>query len=114
MGRDGIFVSSRIQGLRRTTKKSGGTKMRKSIELNYVKKNGMLYPDLQISNNIADDKQPIGKYGMMWLKFMFEWHYDRYIELRMSGKLLSLSHKINDEGYALVKAQIRNDSALKD
>lgn len=84
--------------------------MRKPVELNYVKKNGMLYPDLQISNNIANHKQPIGKYGMMWLRFMFEWHYDRYIELRMSGKLLSLSHKINDEAYALIKTQIRNDN----
>lgn len=73
--------------------------MRKAIELNYIKKNGMLYPDLQISINVDDNKQPIGKYGMMWLKFMFEWHYDRYIELRMDGKLLPIAHKMNDETY---------------
>ena len=79
--------------------------MRKPIELIYVKKNGMLYPDLQISNDVDDDKQPIGKYGMMWLKFMHEWHYDRYIELRMSGDLLAYAHSINNEAFAMIKFQ---------
>ena len=81
--------------------------MRKPIELNYIKKSGMLYPDLQISNNVADDKQPIGKYGMMWLRFMKEWHYDRYIELRMDGKLLFLAHNVNNEAYELIKSQVK-------
>ncbi len=44
--------------------------MRKPIELNYIKRNGMLYPYLQISYNIADDKNPIAKYGMMWLRLV--------------------------------------------
>ena len=82
--------------------------MRKPIELNYVKKNGMLYPDLQISNNKDDDKRPIGKYGMMWLRFMHEWHYDRYIELRMSGELLSFANRINNETYKILKTQLKS------
>ena len=37
-----------------------------TLKLNYIEKNGILYPDIQISNNAEADKHPIGKYGMMW------------------------------------------------
>jgi len=71
----------------------------KPIELNYIKKNVYLYPNVQISNNIEYGKRPIGKYGMMWLGFMKEHHFDRYNKLKISGKLIEQAQKIDDEAY---------------
>ena len=34
----------------------------KPIKLNYIEKNGLLYPELQISNDKIADKEPLGKY----------------------------------------------------
>lgn len=42
---------------------------------------------------------------MMWLRFMEEWHYDRYIELRMSGELMPTAHRINYETHEMVGSQ---------
>ena len=30
------------------------------------------------------------------------WHYDRYVELRMSGELMPIAHKINDDAYETI------------
>jgi len=84
------------------------------FELKYIEKNGLLYPDLQISNNILDDKRPIGKYGMMWLKFMKEHHINRYNELKFSGELMSKAHKINDESHEMITIQSKNITNLID
>lgn len=35
----------------------------KPMEITYTKKNGMLYPDLQISKEKFADERPAGKYG---------------------------------------------------
>ena len=69
----------------------------------YQEKNGYLYPVLQISNDKADDEQPLGKYAMMWLKFMHEFHQDRYTEFLMAGELLHMAHQINDETHEQVE-----------
>lgn len=79
----------------------------KPIELNYIEKNGLLYPEFQISNDEFADKEPNGKYGMMWLRFMKEGHYDRYVELRMSGELMPKAHKINDETHEMIDSQLK-------
>ncbi len=75
----------------------------KPIEITYTKKNGMLYPSLQISKEKFSDEQPVGKYGQMYLTYLKSEHSDRYAELKMSGELMSNVHKINDEVHKQIK-----------
>lgn len=78
----------------------------KVFELDYIEKNGILYPDIQISNDKSADERPIGKYGMMWLQFMKEQYHDEYIHHIMDGNLFEMAHKINDEAYEMIKSMI--------
>ena len=73
--------------------------MNKPLEISYQKKNGLKYPELQISNDSAADSTPLGKYGQMCLKYLFDEHPERYAELRMNGNLMPLMHKVNDEAF---------------
>lgn len=74
-----------------------------TLKLNYIEKNGILYPDIQISNNAESDKRPIGKYGMMWLKFMKEHYHDDYLHHLMKGDLVETAHKVNDESHEMTQ-----------
>ena len=73
--------------------------------INYVEKNGYLFPDVQISNEKKADTTPLGKYGQMCLSYLKAEHPDRYAELLMNGELMPLMHKVNDEAYGQI-AQI--------
>ena len=77
--------------------------MNKPLDLAYEKKNGMLYPQLQISKDVKADSTPLGKYGQMCLIYMKDEYPDRYAELRMSGELMPLMHKIDEEAHRQVK-----------
>lgn len=77
--------------------------MKKPLDLGYVKKNGMLYPQLQISKDAKADSTPLGKYGQMCLVYMKDEYPDRYVELRMSGELMPLMHEIDEEAHRQVK-----------
>lgn len=81
-----------------------------AVELSYVERNGILYPDIQISNDAEADKRPVGKYGMMWLRFMKEYHYDRYVELLMNGELMQIAHKVNDESHEQIELMLRGSN----
>ena len=73
--------------------------MNKALDIAYKNKNGINYPNLQISNNPDADKAPLGKYGQMCLKFLKEEYPDRYAELKISGELMPLMHNVNEEAY---------------
>lgn len=77
--------------------------MKKSLDISYQNKNGILYPELQISKNADADKIPLGKYGQICLNFLKNEYSERYSELRMSGELMPLMHEVNDEAYKQVK-----------
>jgi len=70
-----------------------------NIQLDYAKKNDLLYPKVQISDNPEADTTPLGKYGQMCLKFLQEEQPDRYKLLLMNGELVTLMHKINEEAH---------------
>ena len=85
--------------------------MKKPLDLGYVKKNGMLYPQLQISKDAKADSTPLGKYGQMCLVYMKDEYPDRYVELRMSGELMPLMHKkFTDE---LMKKEKQTDDTME-
>ena len=72
-------------------------------KINYTTRNGALCPDLQISKDGEADKRPIGKYGQMYLNYLKDEHPETYAELRMSGELMPLVHKVNDEVHEQIK-----------
>lgn len=72
-------------------------------KISYTNINGALYPILQISRNPNSDVQPIGKYGQMYLIYLKNEYPERYTELRMSGELMPLADKINEDAYEQIK-----------
>ena len=66
------------------------------IHLDYTEKDGILYPNLQISNDKKADR-PLGRYGRMALEYLRENHPDRYTALKMDGSLMSVMHRIQTE-----------------
>ena len=81
------------------------------MNIDYQIKNGLLYPVLQISKDKADER-PLGKYAMMWLKFMHEFNRVRHTELLMDGNLLHMAHKVNDEAYEQIKLILKNSNDM--
>lgn len=69
----------------------------KPVELEYMDIDGILYPKIQISNDVKYDERPLGKYGRMRLKYLKEHKPNMYSLLRMNGELMEYCHKVNDE-----------------
>ena len=58
---------------------------------------GMLYPELQISENPETDKMPVGRYGKLWKEYMMENHPHRLSELVAQGKINGTILKVDEE-----------------
>ena len=78
--------------------------MKKGVDIDYKEKNGLLYPDLHISNDPMADTTPLGKYGQMCLNYLKEEHPDRYDALLMEGELMPLMHRVNEEAYQQIES----------
>ncbi|MBS5912820.1 TnpV protein [Paenibacillus macerans] len=72
--------------------------------LNYHEIDGLLYPDLQISNRAEADQQPLGKYGRMALNFLRNQHPQRFLILKMQGNLMEKMHQVEQETRAKMDA----------
>ncbi|MFB5678101.1 TnpV protein [Paenibacillus terreus] len=68
--------------------------------LNYYEIDGLLYPDLQISNQAEADQQPLGKYGRMALNFLRNHHPQRFLILKMQGNLMEKMLQVEQEAHA--------------
>ena len=73
--------------------------MNQTVELNYTEIDGIMYPEIQNSNNREADETPLGKYGQMALSYLKENHPHRYTYLLMEGELLLTMHKVNEEAH---------------
>jgi hypothetical protein len=69
----------------------------KPVELEYEEVDGILYPKIQISNDLKDDERPLGKYGRMRLKYLKEYKPYMYRELLVNGELMEHCHRANYE-----------------
>ena len=58
---------------------------------------GMLYPNLQISENEKTDRTPVGKFGSMWKDYMLENHPHRLSELVAQGKINEMILQVDEE-----------------
>ncbi len=74
-----------------------------NINLNYKEQEGMLLPDLQISNSSEAD-QPLGRYGRMALEYLRENHPERFTTLKMDGSLMEIMHRVQDEATEKIEA----------
>ena len=55
-----------------------------NINLNYKEQDGVILPDLQISNSSEADR-PLGRYGRMALEYLKDNQPERYTILKMDG-----------------------------
>lgn len=60
-------------------------------------KDGMMYPELQISQNSETDKMPVGKYGKLWKEYMMENYPHRMSELVAQGNINEMILNVDDE-----------------
>lgn len=80
--------------------------MSQPVELNYKQIEGIMYPEIQNSNNKEADETPLGKYGQMALSYLKENHPHRYSYLLMEGELLPIMHKVNEEAFKLSRREL--------
>ena len=74
-----------------------------NINLKYREQDGMMLPDLQISNSSEAD-QPLGRYGRMALEYLRENHPERFTTLKMDGSLMEIMHRVQDEAMEKIEA----------
>ena len=76
------------------------------IQLEYTEHTGILYPNLQISNDPEAD-QPLGRYGRMALEYLKGNHPDRYTALKMDGSLMETMHRVQSEATEQIETMIQ-------
>lgn len=74
-----------------------------NINLNYKEQEGMLLPELQISNSSEADR-PLGRYGRMALEYLKDNQPERYTILKMDGSLMEIMHRVQDEATEKIEA----------
>lgn len=72
-------------------------------EMNYIDKDGVLYPDIEMP-----EQKEIGKWGLLHLGWLKRFRVARYNELRMSRELNEYLYKVNEQ------AQERFESLIVD
>ncbi|MGK9250223.1 TnpV protein [Paenibacillus humicus] len=65
--------------------------------LTYHEIDGLLYPDLSISNEAEADQQPLGKFGRMALNHLRNHHPQRFQILLMEGMLMKTIQQVEQE-----------------
>jgi hypothetical protein len=87
--------------------------MEEAINLAYTEQDGIMYPQIQISEDTEADVKPLGKYGQMALNHIRENHPNRYSVLLSEGELLPIMHEANDKAYerldAIVNQMLKTD-----
>lgn len=74
-----------------------------NINLNYKEQDGVILPDLQISNSSEADR-PLGRYGRMALEYLKDNQPERYTILKMDGSLMEVMHRVQDEATEKIEA----------
>ncbi|RAU95344.1 TnpV protein [Paenibacillus sp. YN15] len=82
-----------------------------TLKLSFQERDGLLYPNLSISNEAETDQQPLGKYGRMALNHLRQHHPQRFLILQMQGDLMEKMHQVEQE--ALEKMEQLTDQLLR-
>lgn len=73
-----------------------------NLNLSYHEQDGILMPNIQISD-YAEDDRPLGRYGRMALTYLRDNHPDRYMILKMDGMLMETMHQVQQEATERIK-----------
>lgn len=68
---------------------------------------GMMYPEIQISQEVQTDKTPVGKFGRAWKAYMMEHHPHRLSELIAQGEINKMILQVDEEAENRKEAQIQ-------
>ena len=78
------------------------------MHLNYRQgEDGMMYPEIQISQKAQTDQMPVGKFGRAWKTYMMEQHPHRLSELVAQGKINSTILQVDEEAEQRKEALIQ-------
>ncbi|OZQ77441.1 TnpV protein [Paenibacillus odorifer] len=68
-----------------------------SPNLTYHDIDGLMYPNLNISNEDKVDQQPLGRYGRLAMSYLRDNHPQRFQILLMQGILMETIHNVEQE-----------------
>ena len=77
-----------------------------NLNISYTEQNGILYPNLQVSNEQTAD-QPLGRYGRMAMEYLTENHPNRYTALKMDGTLMEVMHTVQQTATEKIEEMTR-------
>jgi hypothetical protein len=86
------------------------------LQIPYVEKEGIFYPVLDASGIQNTDENSdsekvcsrfVGKYGLMWLRYMRENQNDRYRHLIRFGMAEEKAREVNEEAYDMLDIMMK-------
>lgn len=84
------------------------------LNLSYHEQDGILMPNIQISD-YAEDDRPLGRYGRMALTYLRDNHPDRYMILKMDGMLMETMHQVQQGATERIERLTQqNDRSCQD
>lgn len=80
--------------------------MNESMLREMAEKNGVIFPEVQMSENPEDNK-PLSRYGKLAFRHLTTRAYEKYVEYLMDGTLMRRMHQIENESNSLYASTLR-------
>ncbi len=74
---------------------------------------GMLYPEIKVSENPQSDRMPVGRFGSRWKTYMMENHPHKLSELVAQGRVNEVIFQIDQEAEQRKEALIQELLAVR-
>lgn len=74
---------------------------------------GMLYPEIKISENLQTDRIPVGRFGSRWKAYMMEEYPHRLSELVAQGRVNEVILQVDQEAEQRKEALIQELLAVR-
>lgn len=71
--------------------------MENKLNLTYTEKDGLLYPNISIESESKSSSQHLGRFGRDWMNHLHRNHRQRFMTLRMTGKLEATARRVDAE-----------------
>lgn len=71
------------------------------LGIEYEERDGLLYPQITTPEDLPLGS--VGKYGLLWISYMKENHYDRYRHCLRLGRLTAEACAVNEEAYRMLE-----------
>ena len=68
---------------------------------------GMMYPEIRVSENPQTDRMPVGRFGSRWKAYMMEKHPHRLSELVAQGRINKVIFQVDQEAEQRKETLIR-------